>query len=82
METTYQETAKTAEKVQATATNVSSEGKISRKALIGFLSGAAIVFTIAIYYCVSTGYGEVGGILAGAFALVSIFAVSVYRSFR
>ena len=80
METTYQETAKTAEKVEAA--KISTEGKISRKALVGFLTGAAIVFAIAIYYCVSTGYSMVGGILAGAFALVGIFAVSVYKSFH
>lgn len=80
METTYQETAKTAEKTQAAA--ISTEGSISRKALTGFLTGAAIVFTIAVYYCFSTGYSFVGEVLIGAFVLISVFAISVYRSFR
>jgi hypothetical protein len=80
METTYTHTHTAAEKT--TPAKISSEGQISKKALITFIVGAAIVFSIAIYYCVTTNHAVVGGILAGAFTLISIFALSTYKSFK
>jgi hypothetical protein len=82
MDATYQHASETKVQTKTSQPAVSSEGKISKQALLTFLSGAVIVFAIAIYYCVETGYAEVGGILAGAFALICIFASVAYRSFR
>lgn len=61
---------------------VSVEGAVSKKALIAFLTGATIVFTIAIYYCVTTNHAAVGGALGGAYALVCVYAASIARSFK
>jgi hypothetical protein len=61
---------------------VSREGWISRKALITFISGAAIVFSIAIYYCVTTNHGTVGAVLAGAFGVISAYAFLVHKAFK
>lgn len=80
METTHEISRDKSE--TTTAPPVSREGAISRKALITFITGAAIVFSIAIYYCVSTNHGFVGCVLAGAFALIGIFALSVYKAFK
>ncbi len=61
---------------------MSTEGAISKKALFTFLTGAAIVFTTAVYYCMSTNHVVEGGILIGAFAMVCIYAASVAKSFK
>ncbi|HET6993267.1 MAG TPA: hypothetical protein VFJ43_18170 [Bacteroidia bacterium] len=79
MESTVNQT-RVQEKVQAQ--KVSTEGIISKKAVIGFITGATIVFGAAIYYCYSTDYAAVAGILTGAYALVCIYGASVYKSFK
>lgn len=78
MDTTY--TQVSTEKKEAKP--VSTEGFISKKALITFVAGAAIVFSCAVYYCISTNHGEVGAALVGAFGLISILAFSMYKSFK
>jgi hypothetical protein len=80
METTYSTARETSE--VAPAKKISQEGKISKKALIGFVSGASIVFSLAVYYCMSTEHVFEGVVLIVAFTLIGIFAASLYRSFR
>jgi hypothetical protein len=80
MESTYSTTREIAEAVPAK--KVSQEGMISKKALIAFISGAAIVFALAVYYCMTTGHTTEGGLLLGAFALIGVFAASAYKSFK
>lgn len=79
MESTYETTR---QETETKPVNVSHEGQISKKALIAFISGALIVFASAIYYCLTTGHAVEGGILAVAFVLIALFAVSVYKSFK
>lgn len=60
----------------------STENGISRKALVTFISGAAIVFSLAVYYCMTTDHVTVGAILVGFFCAIGIFALSMYKSFK
>lgn len=62
--------------------NVSTDGMISKKALIVFVVGAAIVFGVAIVYCARTEHYGVAGFLGGAVLLIAIYAASVYKSFK
>ena len=61
---------------------ISSEGQISRKALITFISGATIVFSFATYYCMTSNHVTEGAVLIGAFGLIAVFAASIYKSFK
>lgn len=64
------------------APGVLNENTISRKALVTFLSGAAIVFSFAVYYCMTTDHAVVGAILIGLFCAIGVFAFSMYKSFK
>lgn len=75
MESTYSSYSATKEEK-----GISAEGQTARKAVVGFLSGAAIVFAIAIYYCMSTDHQPVAAALGGAFALICILGGALYRS--
>jgi uncharacterized membrane protein len=77
METTYSHT-----KEEAQVVKISNEGKTSRKALIAFISGASIVFAIAIYYCATTNHVSQSVILGVALGVIYTFAASVYKSFK
>lgn len=80
METTFETSRNASETVAAPV--ISTEGTISRKALITFLSGALIVFSLAVYYCMTTDHVFEGTVLIGAFGLITVFAASVYKSFK
>ena len=68
--------------VSEKSSQVSTEGKVSKSALITFLGCATLVFAIAIYYCSTTNHVSQAGILAGALVLIYVFAMNVYKSFK
>ncbi len=82
MESTYTNAQGQVETAKKDVEKVSSEGTISRKAMVGFLSGAAIVFGAAIYYCATTNHMDGVAFLSGAVVLIAIYAASVYKSFK
>jgi hypothetical protein len=81
METTYSRSAITTSSKEKNAPT-SEHGLVSRKAMITFLLGAAIVFSFAIYYSISTDHGGVAAALAIAYSAVCFVAASFYRSFN
>ena len=81
METTHSKTQETTY-TQTSSPKISNEGMISKKALIGFVCCAAIVFGVAITYCFNTGHAGVGGFLCGAVVFIAIYAATTYKSFK
>ena len=79
METTYTETAAKTSKEEV---KVTAEGKASKSALILFITGVTLVFSMAVYYCMNTGYPEVAGILGVAYVVVLFLGRSFYKSFK
>jgi hypothetical protein len=64
------------------ASPISTEGKISKMALITFLSCATLVFAIAIYYCSTTNHVAQAEILTAGLVLIYFFAANIYKSFK
>ncbi len=56
--------------------------KIGKHAFFTFVTGAAIIYSSALYYCISTGNYFAAQLIGGAMTAVAVLVFFVYRTLQ